>query len=104
MIEARSCHFELAGLVGEHNRYILTKLRAHCQCVTADGADCAANTFGRRDRSSNGDSGAGRDGKREKAIRVGSLAIEHCCAATSGPLTLQAELRSVKLRKKRGQA
>ena len=46
--------------------------------------------------------GAGRDGKREKAIRVGSLAIEHYCAATSGPLTLQAELRSVKLRKKRG--
>jgi hypothetical protein len=80
----------------------LTKRNAHCLRVTADGDDCAANTFGRRDRSSSGDSGAGRDGKREKAIRVGSLAIEGCHAATSGPLTLQAELRSVKLRKKRG--
>jgi hypothetical protein len=78
----------------------LTKRSAHCQRVTADGDDCAANTFGRRDRSSSDESGAGRDGKREKAIRVGSLAIEACHAATSGPLTLQAELRSVKLRKK----
>jgi hypothetical protein len=43
-----------------------------------DGDDCAANTFGRRDRSSSGESGAGRDGKREKAIRIGSLAIEDC--------------------------
>jgi hypothetical protein len=102
MIEARRCHFEVAGLIGEHNRYILIKRSAHCQRVTADGDDCAANTFGRRDPSSRGESGAGRNGKREKAIRVGSLAIEDCHAATNGPLTLQAELTSVKLRKKRG--
>jgi hypothetical protein len=102
MIEARRCHFEVEDFVGEHNRYILTKRSAHCQRVAADGDDCPANTFGRLDRSSSGESGAGRDSKREKAIRVGCLAIEDCHAATSGPLTLQGELRSIKLRKKRG--
>jgi hypothetical protein len=73
MIEDRRCHFEVAGLVGEHNRCILTKRSAHCQRVTADGDDCAANTFGRRDRSSSGESGASRDDKREKAILLAPL-------------------------------
>ena len=73
MIEDRRCHFEVAGLVGEHNRCILTKRSAHSQRVTADGDDCVANTFGRRDRSSSGESGAGRDDKREKAILLAPL-------------------------------
>jgi hypothetical protein len=73
MIEDRRCHFEVAGLVGEHNRCILTKRSAR---VTADGDDCAANTFGRRDRSSSGESGAGRDDKCEKAILLAPLPSE----------------------------
>jgi hypothetical protein len=40
------------------------------QRVAGDGGDCATDTFGRRERSSSGESGAGRHGKREKAIQV----------------------------------
>ena len=65
--------FEVAGLVEDHDEYILTKCSAHCQRATPDGDDCAANAFGAPRPQCSCESGVGRDGDREKRYVLASL-------------------------------